>query len=190
MAGIHGSFRQLEDKPCSSEIFQMKWSPKMDLLALVTKEGEVWLNRLSWKRVWSISATEGRAMCIAWRPDGKLIAVGFENGNIKLFDIENAECIHTSTVNRKILCMDWAKEEKPKSSDDTQNQRSFYEENAAVYLPTLPQLPKTGGALFSKESVQFHSREDPKRLKSLGEELSVLIAGDDVGQVQTKFLKK
>ena len=182
MAGSCGSFRQLEDKPCSSEIFQMKWSPKMDLLALVTREGDVWLNRLSWKRVWSVPVSEDRAVCLAWRPDGKLLAVGYESGNVKLFDIENAECIHTCSIDHKVVFMDWIEEEKLKSNGENEYGEAFYEERAGVYLPVLPQLPKTGGALFSKESTQTHST-DPKRLRSLGEELSVLVVGDDIGQV-------
>ena len=184
MARLNGTFRQLEDKPCSSEIINMKWSPKMDLLALVTRDGEVWLNRLSWKRVWPISATKtGRATCSAWRPDGKLIAVGFDDGSIKLFDIENAECIHTCKVSPKIVFMDWMEAVKSDSSEESED-RSLYEERASVYLPALPQLPKAGGALFSKETAQFDSKEDPKKLRSLGKDLNVLIAADDVGQVQ------
>lgn len=35
------AFRQLEERSVSSEIVLMEWSPKMDLIALANKNGEV-----------------------------------------------------------------------------------------------------------------------------------------------------
>lgn len=184
MAGVCGSFRQLEDKPCSAEIRYQRWSPKMDLLALVTVEGEVWLQRLSWKRVWSISTTEGRALSVAWRPDGKILAVAFNDGKIKLFDIENAECIHKTEIESTPTALDWIEEEKEKVSNCETSEKNlpFFVEKSELYLPSLSHLPKSTGALFSKEASQEES-DDPKKLKSLPEELSVLIVGDDRGKV-------
>lgn len=184
MAGSCGSFRQLEDKPCSAEILYQKWSPKMDLLALVTVEGEVWLQRLSWKRVWSISASEaGRALSISWRPDGKILAVAFSDGKIKLFDIENAECIHKTEIQTTPTSLDWIEEQANISPDQTfQNDTRIFVEKSELYLPSLSHLPKSTGALFSKESSQEES-DDPKKLKSLPEQLSVLVVGDSSGKV-------
>lgn len=183
MAGVCGSFRQLEDKPCSAEILYQRWSPKMDLLALVTVEGEVWLQRLSWKRVWSISTAEGRALSVAWRPDGKILAVAFNDGKIKLFDIENAECVHKTKIESTPTALDWIEEEKEKvSNDETPENLPFFVEKSELYLPSLSHLPKSTGALFSKESSQEES-DDPKKLKCLPEELSVLVVGDNRGRI-------
>lgn len=184
MAGASGSFRLLEDKPCSAEILYQRWSPKMDLLALVTVEGEVWLQRLSWKRVWSISTAEGRALSVAWRPDGKILAVAFNDGKIKLFDIENAECIHKTDIESTPTSLDWIEEEKEKVSTDETSEKNvpFFVEKSELYLPSLSHLPKSTGALFSKEVTQEES-DDPKKLKCLPEELSVLIVGDDKGKI-------
>ena len=184
MAGSCGSFRQLEDRPCSAEILYQKWSPKMDLVALVTVEGDVWLQRLSWKRVWSISGSEaGRALSVAWRPDGKILAVAFNDGKIKLFNIENAECVHETKIETKPTSVDWMEQKKKILADETfQEDTCIFVEKSELYLPSLLHLPKSAGALFSKEASQEES-EDPKKLKSLPEQLSVLIVGDDSGKV-------
>lgn len=181
MAGSCGSFRQLEDKPCSAELLDKKWSPKMDLLAIVTVEGEVWLQRLSWKRVWSLSASEARrALSVAWRPDGKILAVAFSDGKIKLIDIENAECVHQAQVQTIPTSLDWIEEQKCDAADIKKT--SMFVEKSNLYLPPLSHLPKSTGALFSKEASQEES-DDPKKLKSLSEDLSVLVVGDKSGKV-------
>ena len=184
MAGSCGSFRQLEDKACSAEILHQKWSPKMDLLALVTAEGDVWLQRLSWKRVWSISASEaGQALSVAWRPDGKILAAAFNDGKIKLFDIENAECVHETEIESTPTSIDWVEEEKNNLADETlQTDMRIFIEKSDLYLPSLSHLPKSTGALFSKEASQEES-DDPKKIKSLPEQLSVLVVGDSTGKV-------
>ena len=184
MAGSCGSFRQLEDKPCSAEILCQKWSPKMDLLALVTVEGEVWLQRLSWKRVWAISASEAdeRALSVAWRPDGKVLAVAFNNGKVKLFNIENAECIHETKIEMTPTFTEWMEEAKNSTGEETFLNSIIFEEKSELYLPSLLHLPKSTGALFSKEASQEES-DDPKKLKTLPEQLSVLVIGDSGGKV-------
>ena len=35
------AFRQICDKPCANEIKEMTWSPKNDLIAVLTLDGEV-----------------------------------------------------------------------------------------------------------------------------------------------------
>ena len=181
MAGSCGSFRQLEDKPCSAEIINQKWSPKMDLLALVTADGEVWLQRLSWKRVWSISVSDtSRALLVSWRPDGKILAIAFNDGKIKLIDIENAECVHQAQVQTVPASLDWTEQQRNDAAD-IKDTRIFFEKSN-LYLPSLSHLPKSTGALFSKEASQEES-DDPKKLKSLSKELNVLIVGDICGKI-------
>lgn len=182
MAGSSGSFRELEDKPCSAEINLLKWSPKMDLIALITAEGEVLLHRLSWKKVWSIPATEGKALQMAWRPDGKLLSVGYKDGTIKLFDVENAECVHSCSINSTPTCMDWIESEKDSSVRKDIDKQPFNVEKAELLLPPLPSLPKSGETLFSKDSTEEFDK-DPKKLSCLPEELNILTIGDSKGQI-------
>ncbi|KAK3739003.1 hypothetical protein QZH41_001569 [Actinostola sp. cb2023] len=182
MAGSSGSFRELEDKPCSAEINCAKWSPKMDLIALITAEGEVWLHRLSWKRVWSVSSSEGKAVQMAWRPDGKLLCVGYKGGAVKLFDVENGECVHSCTIRETPSCMDWIEQEKDSGVREDIEKQPFNVDKAELLLPPLPTLPKSGETLFSKDSSEDGDK-DPKKLSSLPEELNILVIGDYKGQV-------
>lgn len=49
--------------------------------------GEVTLHRLSWQRVWTLSppVEDVTVNGIAWRPDGQVIAIGYSNGIVLLF---------------------------------------------------------------------------------------------------------
>lgn len=63
----------------------MLWSPKMDLIALALVQGEVALHRLSWQKVWMLSAHIGSkerqfVTALSWRPDGKMLAVAYDSG--------------------------------------------------------------------------------------------------------------
>ena len=106
-SGDEKAFRQLEDVGCPADILTMKWNPKMDLIAIITEEGAVWLNRLSWQRVWTLSSSEYKAISLTWRPDGKVLALGLDNGKVRLVDVENSDCLHEYNVENKPLFLDW-----------------------------------------------------------------------------------
>ncbi|KAH6936315.1 hypothetical protein HPB50_015828 [Hyalomma asiaticum] len=76
------SFRQVNERHVSAEVELMLWSPRLDLIALALKQGDVALHRLSWKRVWLRSPPGGKehdvsVLSLAWRPDGKILAIGY-----------------------------------------------------------------------------------------------------------------
>lgn len=48
------SFTQLLDRGISAEARLASWCPTMDLLALVTTDGQLHLHRLNWQRLWSV----------------------------------------------------------------------------------------------------------------------------------------
>ncbi|XP_006811614.1 anaphase-promoting complex subunit 4-like [Saccoglossus kowalevskii] len=83
------AFRQLEEKHLSAEVVRMVWSPRMDLIALANVQGEVLLHRLTWQKVWVLPSNEQQVTSLAWRPDGKVLAVGYENGDVVICDVEN-----------------------------------------------------------------------------------------------------
>ncbi|GFU37864.1 anaphase-promoting complex subunit 4 [Nephila pilipes] len=81
------SFHQLEQRHVSSEIALMEWNPMLDLIALATVNGDVLLYRLSWQKVWSVSSSSTKdsivqVTALAWRPDGKILAYAYNNGNV------------------------------------------------------------------------------------------------------------
>ncbi|XWS18307.1 hypothetical protein CRYUN_Cryun32bG0032800 [Craigia yunnanensis] len=78
------------DKPVASQIKIAEWNPEKVLLAMVTEDSKILLHRFNWQRLWTISA--GRCITsLCWRPDGKAIEVGLEDGTISLHDVENGK---------------------------------------------------------------------------------------------------
>ena len=45
------SLRQLEERQVEPEVKMMRWSPKMDILALALATGDVAVYRLNWQKV-------------------------------------------------------------------------------------------------------------------------------------------
>lgn len=84
------NFTQLADKSLTADIKIATWCPTMDLLALSTADGQLCLHRLNWQRLWAVSP-ESPVTSLCWRPDGKVLACGYEDGYISLLDVENGE---------------------------------------------------------------------------------------------------
>ena len=84
------SFTQLADKSLTADIKIATWCPTMDLLALATADGQLCLHRLNWQRLWAVSP-ESAVTSLCWRPDGKVLACGHDDGFISLLNVENGE---------------------------------------------------------------------------------------------------
>lgn len=81
------SFRQLEQRYISVEVSLMEWNPTLDLIALASFTGEIFLHRLSWQKVWSIPYPGNKdelvgpgVTAMSWRPDGKILAYAYADG--------------------------------------------------------------------------------------------------------------
>ena len=73
---LGGAVKQVDEKHASSELREMVWSPKMDLVAAVTstEPNDVVLYRFhALKKLWTHSPpSEGaQVKCVAWDPMGK-----------------------------------------------------------------------------------------------------------------------
>jgi hypothetical protein len=66
----------------------MGWCPRMDLLALVLANGTVEVRRLSWQRLGDPIGIPPGLVSLTWKPDGKAIALGFDDGHIRLLSVE------------------------------------------------------------------------------------------------------
>jgi len=122
------SFRQVCDKPCVNPIIYAEWSPVRDLIAVITTNGEVRLHRMHWQKVWILPAKEKRATCLSWNPDGRTIAVGFDNGSVSLIEIEKATTVHSLQCDGKITSIQW-------DEQDTSEFYLHYKEGITEYLP-------------------------------------------------------
>ncbi|OAD52608.1 Anaphase-promoting complex subunit 4 [Eufriesea mexicana] len=168
-----GSMRQLEERQLPAEVTKMQWSPKMDLLAIANVK-EVTLHRLTWQRVWLLSPQEesDTIVNLAWRPDGKLLAICYETSKlICLVDIENKNIIHRTKLmlHNAITCMMWL----PLTNLENDNLLNGNKANmlpTGEYLPPLPSLNRSFG-------------QEPERKEFLSQTLDVLFLGLDDGNV-------
>ena len=70
---------------------------------------------------------------VAWRPDEKVIATGFSNGQISLVDVESKEELHTYSCNADIAGLSWTRNsigKEERSEDPLENE-------ALIDLPPL-----------------------------------------------------
>ncbi|XP_043584767.1 anaphase-promoting complex subunit 4 isoform X1 [Bombus pyrosoma] len=169
-----GSMRQLEERQLLVEVTRMQWSPKMDLLAIANVKGEVTLHRLTWQRVWLLSPQEESDTIanLAWRPDGKLLAICYEVSKLVcLVDIENKNIIHRTKLmlHNAITCMTWLPLANLES-DTLLNGSKANMLPTGEYLPPLPSLNRS----FGQES---------ERKEVLSQTLDILFLGLDDGNV-------
>jgi len=107
------AFSVLQDNVTATEVALMSWCPNhMDLLAVVTKL-KISVHRLSWQELFAvdIDADDEEAECdvsaIAWRPDGKMIALGRRDGTVELFSVESRERVYTANVLDGPITLEW-----------------------------------------------------------------------------------
>ena len=81
------SFSVLADGTLSAAVRLAVWSPVMDLLALLTLDGQVSLHRLTLMRLWTATPPSAvSAMC--WSPDGRQLVLGCVTGAVSFLDVE------------------------------------------------------------------------------------------------------
>ncbi|XP_038064337.1 anaphase-promoting complex subunit 4-like [Patiria miniata] len=180
------AFRQLEERSLSSEVLLLCWSPRMDLVALANINGEVLLQRLTWQKqpVWILPAPASEAASkkvnvLSWRPDGKVLAVGYKGGHLLLCSVENADILHRVDLKSAITCIQWV-DLQDKTTDSLKSQeQDMFADGSDMFLPKLPPLAKIHSAkVFSEDNV-----EDAKRLKGQ-KKLNVLVVGLDGGTLE------
>ncbi|KAK2166972.1 hypothetical protein NP493_1295g01027 [Ridgeia piscesae] len=177
-------FKQVDEKHVSAEVTCMRWSPKMDLIVVANVQAEVILYRLSWQKVWTLPAPceHCKVTCLAWRTDGKVVAVGYDTGQMQLCDVENASCLHSVTLSGAITAICWVSgamlEGGGTEADDTTE--DVFQDMSSHYLPRLPAFSKgiNKGCFMGRED----NVEDSKRLKGQ-KDLNILVTGTAAGRV-------
>lgn len=190
------SIRQLEEKKVAYELDILKWSDRMDLVAFsnlkgwfffsnlknfvltVFSSGEVALHRLTWTRAWSLGPKkEGTTVKgLAWRPDGKVLAIGYSSGDVLLINVENKSSLNTLKVDGEISCLFWPQEKKDvrpanifSINIEEQNDYMKYIDYSSVYLPDPPSLSNFGSNITEENvSSKFFQNQN---------ELNILLIG-------------
>ncbi|XP_039295073.1 anaphase-promoting complex subunit 4 [Nilaparvata lugens] len=141
------TMKLLEERHMATKVELMVWSHKLDLLALSNAKGEVALHRLSWQKVWSLPPPEEGASVkvIAWRPDGKVIAIAYSSNDLLLVGVENRSLVHRSKTEGEVTCLSW--------TQDDSSSRSSYQSLQDLnldFLPRLPSLSRSYGSALSE----------------------------------------
>ncbi|KAJ8676324.1 hypothetical protein QAD02_012111 [Eretmocerus hayati] len=167
------SIRQLEERLLQNEVLLMQWSMVMDLLAIANAKGELALHRLNWQRVWVLSPPEegDKITNIAWKPDGKIIAVTYANSKLLcLIDIENKNIVNKIKLKSDELCtcIAWLSLSTPSNnSDDTETPAPS---STGEYLPPLPSLNRSYG-------------QEPEKKEFTSQVLDMIFLGQENGKV-------
>lgn len=103
----------IESRTSGIEVSFIEWNPSMDLLATVFTNGLLTCSRLLsfQKKVWH-KQSYGKIISIAWRPDGRVLAVGSYNEKTKenvctLHDVENGNEINLIKTENAITSVSW-----------------------------------------------------------------------------------
>ncbi|XP_073122681.1 anaphase-promoting complex subunit 4 isoform X2 [Henckelia pumila] len=178
----HGAvpFQLQFDKPIASQIKIAEWNPEKDLLALVTEDSKLLLHRFNWQRLWIIST--GKCITsICWRPDGKAIAVGLEDGAISLHDVENGKVLRSMKFHSvSVVCLSWEEDRKKEGNHNILT----YEDRTTRFFPHAPRSPRIPG-LVPGDSGFMDESEDSFRelLDSSHQQFSILCSGDKDGNI-------
>ncbi|ODQ65854.1 hypothetical protein NADFUDRAFT_65701 [Nadsonia fulvescens var. elongata DSM 6958] len=72
----------------------ISWCPTIDLLAVGESDGGLSMYRLGGQRVLHLSGAKQQIHAIAWRPDGKMFALTFTDGQCRLYDTNTGRPLH------------------------------------------------------------------------------------------------
>ncbi|KAI3904656.1 hypothetical protein MKW98_014836 [Papaver atlanticum] len=170
------------DKPVSSQIKIAEWNPEKDLLAMVTEDSKILLHRFNWQRLWTISP--GRCItALCWRPDGKAIAVGLEDGTISLHDVENGKLLRSiKSHNVAVVCLNWEEDGQPAS--DSNNTLLIYEDRTSRFFPSAPRVPRMPGVASGDTGFMDESEDSFRELSNTSHQrFNILCSGDKEGSI-------
>ncbi|PNT39379.2 hypothetical protein POPTR_004G034900v4 [Populus trichocarpa] len=170
------------DKPVASQVKIAEWNPEKDLLAMVTEDSKILLHRFNWQRLWTISP--GRNITsLCWRPDGKAIAVGLEDGTIYLHDVENGKLLRSLKSHTvAVVCLNW-EEEGQLIRDDSKNSSS-YEDRTSRFFPPAPRVPRMPGVVSGDTGFMDDSEDSYRELSNSSyQRFNILCSGDKDGSI-------
>ncbi|CAO2842717.1 unnamed protein product [Amaranthus hypochondriacus] len=170
------------DKPAPSQIKLGEWNPEKDLLAMVTEDSKIILHRFNWQRLWTTSP--GKCISsLCWRPDGKVIAVGLEDGTISLHDVENGKLLRSmKSHSAAVVCLNW-EEDNGHGQDNGENTVS-YEDRTLRFFPPAPRVPRMSGVV-SGDSTLMDNIEDSFQdlLNTSHQRFNILCSADKDGGI-------
>ncbi|TYG48556.1 hypothetical protein ES288_D10G024800v1 [Gossypium darwinii] len=170
------------DKPVASQIKIAEWNPEKDLLAMVTEDSKILLHRFNWQRLWTIFP--GRCITsLCWRPDGKAIAVGLEDGTISLHDVENGKLLRSLKSHTvAVVSLNWEEDGQVIKDDSVNN--STYEDRTSRFFPPAPRVPRMPGLAPGDTGFMDDSDDSFRELSNSSyQRFNILCSGDKDGSI-------
>ncbi|GES87459.1 anaphase-promoting complex subunit 4-like [Rhizophagus clarus] len=195
----HISFRLMNQHGVNDPIKLISMCPTMDLLAVCTETDSVWVARWfnSLEKIWTLPAekhAEDKVEVLTWRPDGKVIALGYSSGAIRLYNVDKLEMIHElfpqstglkQTINSSSSAINfliWVQENERDDENVNEQQINYLSTHPVQrHLPKLNTIPRAkpiSNLLGNiNESYENELEDDPSNL------IDLLIAGDASGNL-------
>ncbi|KAL7274864.1 hypothetical protein RUND412_002226 [Rhizina undulata] len=146
------------------------WSPQLDLIVLVTTNENVLLYRMNGQRVWGFApkhANEATIEHLHWRPDGKMLALGYSDGSTRIHDVNNGKPIHRIASEvpgfGKVTCVGWVdnyshskpRPQDPDAAPGESSPQGLFDLDLGQMLPRLSSLPTSSGpeSAFSSKAT-------------------------------------
>ncbi|GMH05392.1 hypothetical protein Nepgr_007232 [Nepenthes gracilis] len=171
------------DKPVPWQIKMADWNPEKDLLAMVTEDSKILLHRFNWQRLWTISP--GKCITsLCWRPDGKAIAVGLEDGTISLLDVENGKLLRSvKSHGVAVVCLNWEEDDGQLTGGDCEYIFT-YEDRTSCFFPSAPRVPQMPSVVSGDPSF-IDENEDAfqELLNSSHQHFNILCSADREGSI-------
>lgn len=156
------------------------WNPVMDLVAIVSEDQRLVLYRLDWQRVWSIiSSLKITALC--WRPDGKVLVTGHEDGSMAHYSVERGEVIlktNPTTQGKAINQLSWREENKECQDDQSAHLRRRH---CSLLPRSSAQVPKPPASIDDLSTMNTVAERVWPLQQS---KYNVLVAADKSGVVR------
>ncbi|KAJ0179331.1 hypothetical protein K1T71_005043 [Dendrolimus kikuchii] len=173
----HCGMRQVGERHVAYKVDLMVWSNRLDLLALSNFKGEVQIHRLHWQKVWNLIPPKDNVTvkAMAWRPDGKALAIGYSSGSVYIVDIEDREILDNYDLELEqldefdctkyyaITCISWAVRAEIYNSHREYN---IYDDSS-IFLQKIPANNAYKNQASDSTSRDFKEIQEPTQLNML-----------------------
>ncbi|GIL72249.1 hypothetical protein Vretifemale_2622, partial [Volvox reticuliferus] len=133
------AFTVLYEKALSQQVLLGCWCPTMDLLALVSDDGQLSVHRLEWQKLW-VACPDTPITALCWRPDGKVLATGHRHGAVSLYNVEACELFRTlrAPLAAPVCHLSWVQGLAPNPATATPALHLAYRYRHTRFFPAPP----------------------------------------------------
>ncbi|KAI9090850.1 anaphase-promoting complex, cyclosome, subunit 4-domain-containing protein [Phlyctochytrium arcticum] len=153
------AFTNWSEQQFSEPIHILEWCPNKDLIAVVLESGGLLIYRVPFQEISRVTYDDLGAdvAAIAWRPDGRAIAVALDTGKVYIIDVENGNFLHDfQPTTERLLAAQWFGEQSSKHNHK-RIRKSFkssphVKERVFEPLPPLPSASVKGAPVQATKS--------------------------------------